>query len=58
MWFFLAISIGAIEVNPTSDLEQVRLIVNKFLEDCKEVPKVTDWCFLDCKYSTYTVSRS
>ncbi|KAF2903245.1 hypothetical protein ILUMI_02941 [Ignelater luminosus] len=42
-----AISIGAIEVSPTSDLEQVRLLVNKFLEDCKEVPKIMDWCFLD-----------
>jgi diacylglycerol kinase (ATP) len=41
---------GAIEVNPVSDLEQVRLIVNKFSEDQPDGPKLSpDWCFIDCK---------
>ncbi|XP_031333831.1 eye-specific diacylglycerol kinase [Photinus pyralis] len=42
-----AISIGAIEVNPASDLEQVRAQINKFVEDSRDVIKLNDWCFLD-----------
>lgn len=45
-----ACHIGNIEVNPVSDLEQVRAIVNKFCEDNPEYPKLSfDWCFVDCK---------
>lgn len=42
-------TIGLIEVNPTSDLEVVRLLVNKMSEESIDCPKLSDWCFIDCK---------
>jgi hypothetical protein len=46
----VAISIGTIEVNPVWDLEQVRALINKFIEDSKEHQKMfPEWCFLDCE---------
>lgn len=46
---FIAINIGKLEVNPTSDLEQIRDLVNRLLNDYKDLPKLSDWCFLDCE---------
>lgn len=45
----VAINIGKLEVNPTSDLEQIRDLVNRLLNNYKDLPKLSDWCFLDCK---------
>ncbi|CAG9863768.1 unnamed protein product [Phyllotreta striolata] len=43
-----AINIGRIEVNPVSDLEQVRVMINAMLEEKKEKQLLsTDWCFVD-----------
>ncbi|KAJ3665035.1 hypothetical protein Zmor_000551 [Zophobas morio] len=43
-----AICVGTIEVNPVWDLEQLRSLINKFIEDCKEQQKISpEWCFLD-----------
>lgn len=45
-----ATTIGAIDVNPTSDLEAVRVLVNKMSEEGNDSPKLSpDWCFIDCK---------
>jgi len=42
--------IGSIDVNPTSDLEAVRVLVNKMSEEGNDSPKLSpDWCFIDCK---------
>lgn len=49
IWLFAAIHIGSIEVKPTADLEQVRAQINKFVEESnKDLPKFSDWCFVDC----------
>ncbi|XP_039294831.1 LOW QUALITY PROTEIN: eye-specific diacylglycerol kinase-like [Nilaparvata lugens] len=43
-----AITMGSIEVNPVSDLEQVRQMVNKLQESKTDQPKLSpDWCFVD-----------
>ncbi|KAG5682357.1 hypothetical protein PVAND_011713 [Polypedilum vanderplanki] len=40
--------LGSIEVNPSSDLEAVRVIINKMSEECSDGLKLTpDWCFID-----------
>ncbi|XP_070500338.1 eye-specific diacylglycerol kinase [Chironomus tepperi] len=40
--------IGSIDVNPTSDLEAVRVLVNKMSEEGNDSPKLSpDWCFID-----------
>lgn len=42
--------LGSIEVNPTSDLENVRILINKLSEEGIDSPKLSpDWCFIDCK---------
>ena len=44
-------NMGSIEVNPVSDLEQIRLVVNKFSEEHPDGPKLSpDWCFIDCEF--------
>lgn len=46
-----AINLGNIEVNPISDLEQIRNVINKFCDEIPESPKLSpDWCFVDCNY--------
>nr|XP_022904249.1 eye-specific diacylglycerol kinase isoform X2 [Onthophagus taurus] len=40
-----AMTIGSLEVDPSSDLEQVRNQINKFLED--QPCPIADWCFVD-----------
>ncbi|XP_044731224.1 eye-specific diacylglycerol kinase isoform X2 [Chrysoperla carnea] len=43
-----AFTVGLIEVNPASDLEQVRAQINKMCTDNPEAPKLNpDWCFVD-----------
>ncbi|KAG5884887.1 hypothetical protein JTB14_025051 [Gonioctena quinquepunctata] len=43
-----SINIGRIEVNPVSDLEQVRAMINKILEENKDQQMMSsDWCFID-----------
>ncbi|XP_018574784.1 eye-specific diacylglycerol kinase isoform X2 [Anoplophora glabripennis] len=43
-----AINIGKIEVNPISDLEQVRAQINKLIEENKDQMRIShDWCFVD-----------
>lgn len=45
-----AINLGVIEVNPVSDLEQIRLLINKLFDEIPDSPKLSiDWCFIDCK---------
>lgn len=48
-----ATTLGTIEVNPVSDLEQVRKLINKLQEESGgQSPPVKispDWCFVDCK---------
>ena len=44
------ITLGSIEVPSVSDLEQVRLIINKFCDEGPESPRLTEWCFVDCKF--------
>lgn len=48
-----AINLGNIDVNPIADLEQIRNLINKYLEDTPELQTLLpDWCFLDCKYKS------
>lgn len=48
-----ATNLGNIDVNPVSDLEQIRVLINKYCEDLPDSPKLSpDWCFVDCKSST------
>ncbi|XP_049820246.1 eye-specific diacylglycerol kinase isoform X2 [Aethina tumida] len=44
-----AITMGTIEVNPISDLEQVRAIINKFIQDQTDssLRISPEWCFVD-----------
>lgn len=43
-----SISIGTMEINPISDLEQVRAMINKHCEESPEYSKLSsDWCFVD-----------
>lgn len=44
-----ATHVGTIEMKATSDLEQVRAQINKFVDESKDLPKLSDWCFVDCK---------
>jgi len=45
-----ATSVGEIEVNPASDLEQIRVLINKLCDEGPESPKLApDWCFIDCE---------
>ncbi|CRK97224.1 CLUMA_CG010621, isoform B [Clunio marinus] len=39
---------GTIEVNPTLDLEAIRMLINKLCDESVESPKLSpDWCFID-----------
>lgn len=52
-------TIGTIEVNPTSDLEVVRAQINKFVEESKDLPKISpEWCFVDCKQPFFNLNSS
>ncbi|XP_060524933.1 eye-specific diacylglycerol kinase-like isoform X2 [Cylas formicarius] len=42
-----AIAIGTIEVNPIADLEQVRAIINRLIQDNQEYNILPEWCFVD-----------
>lgn len=45
-----ATNLGNIDVNPVSDLEQIRVLINRFCEELPDSPKLSpDWCFVDCK---------
>lgn len=42
--------VGNIEVNPIADLEQVRNMINKYIQETPDCPHLsTDWCFVDCE---------
>lgn len=42
-------TMGSIEVNPIADLEQVRNMINKYIQETPEVAQLSaDWCFVDC----------
>lgn len=43
-----ATEIGAVEVNPISDLENVRGQINKYLQE-NGISISADWCFVDCE---------
>ena len=46
-----ATAIGTIEVNPVSDLEAIRVLINKLCDEGPESPKLSsDWCFIDCEF--------
>lgn len=46
-----ATAIGTIEVNPVSDLEAIRVLINKLCDEGPDSPKLSpDWCFIDCKF--------
>lgn len=50
-FLFLAITVASLEVNPIWDLEQIRALINKLLDDLKDQEKISsDWCFLDCEF--------
>lgn len=56
-FLFSAINIGRIEVNPVSDLEQVRVMINSMMEENKDKQMMpSDWCFIDCKYNMLIVT--
>lgn len=45
-----ATALGTIEVNPTSDLEAIRVLINKLCDEGPDSPKLSpDWCFIDCE---------
>lgn len=45
-----AVNLGTLDV-PVTDLEQVRVLVNKHCEEQPDSPKLSpDWCFIDCKF--------
>lgn len=45
-----AVNLGTLEV-PVTDLEQVRVLINKYCEEQPDSPKLSpEWCFIDCKY--------
>lgn len=45
-----AANLGNIDVNPVSDLEQIRVLINRFCEELPDSPKLSpEWCFVDCK---------
>ncbi|XP_058053699.1 eye-specific diacylglycerol kinase [Anopheles bellator] len=42
-----AVSLGTLEV-PVTDLEQIRVLINKYCNDLPDSPKLSpDWCFID-----------
>lgn len=46
-----ATALGTIEVNPTSDLEAIRVLINKLCDEGPDSPKLSpDWCFIDCEF--------
>lgn len=46
--------LGNIKINPISDLEQVRKMVEKYCEETPSCLKLSaDWCFLDCKFNFF-----
>lgn len=46
-----ATAIGSIEVNPVSDLEAIRVLINKLCDEGSDSPKLSpDWCFIDCEF--------
>lgn len=46
-----ATALGTIEVNPTLDLEGIRVLINKLCDEGNDSPKLSpDWCFIDCKF--------
>jgi hypothetical protein len=55
------VPLGVIEVNPVSDLEQVRKLINKQLEENSgstaenevQTNLSPDWCFVDCKFHLF-----
>lgn len=54
-----AMVLGSIEVNPASDLENVRILINKLSEEGNDSPKLSpDWCFIDCKLYFLRVNES
>lgn len=54
-----ASGIGTIEVNPTSDLETIRVLINKLCDEGPDSPKLSpDWCFIDCKWKLLFVVNS
>lgn len=49
--------LGNIDVNPVSDLEQIRVLINRFCEELPDSPKLSpDWCFVDCKSNFPSIS--
>lgn len=40
---------ATVNINPIMDLEQVRKVIEEHCEENPSVPKISDWCFLDCK---------
>ncbi|XP_055914439.1 eye-specific diacylglycerol kinase isoform X1 [Eupeodes corollae] len=43
-----AVNLGNVEIDPVSDLEQVRNTINKFFEESTSYPKMSqEWCFVD-----------
>lgn len=45
-----AVNLGTLDV-PVTDLEQVRVIINKYCEELPDSPRLSsDWCFIDCKF--------
>lgn len=45
-----ATALGTIEVNPTQDLEVIRVLINKLCDEGHDSPKLSaDWCFIDCE---------
>lgn len=50
-------ALGTIEVNPTSDLESIRVLINKLCDEGPDSPKLSpDWCFIDCEFKIDSVS--
>jgi diacylglycerol kinase (ATP) len=49
-----ASALGSIEVSPTSDLEAIRVLINKLCDEGPDSPKLSpDWCFIDCKHGNW-----
>lgn len=44
-----AVNLGTLDV-PVTDLEQVRVLINRYCEEQPDAPKLSpDWCFIDCE---------
>lgn len=47
-----AVNLGTLDV-PVTDLEQVRVLINRYCEEQPDAPKLSpDWCFIDCEYKS------